>query len=531
VARRLDTGVERAHRSSIGKRRTTLSRNARTGRGLPSSTVVIVQRRPGTGDTASVTVTAPVENQTTQSLSRLWLYFVSASLLYAVPAMWLLRNYLQPTFDLGIYDQSLWLLFHGETFNTIIATHVFGAHLSPILILLSPLSLIPGGAYPELAFQALVIASGVYPVARLARSMGQNQRWFVIAYAIHPAIIGGSWYGFRPWNLAVPVFAWAIYWIWSRPRPSTVIASGLLLLVFREDLAMWVGIAVLMLAISGRYRWRDIWVPGVVLVLASGVVLLAVVPTFSPFASYFFSDVTQGEAASAAMLGSSFALRAVFLFAPLALSPARIRWVLATPLLIPIAGLLARGGNGLTTFYHYDMMFVPLVILIAGLSPKAELRIAPLVAMSLLVLATLGPLRPFDPKYGPNPFRIDTEVTAQLDETLVALLSLDGARTDSLAAPSRLLPHLSERPNAFIFPSPWDRHPDDNSGYGQVDRVEYRCPDPNIVVQDRLAPAPVWSESRDDFYAKVSSGDRYSIWVRHPRTGDQPCDALWFPAG
>lgn len=454
-----------------------------------------------------------------------------AALIYALPATWLLRNYLQPTFDLGIYDQSLWLLFHGETFNTIIAAHVFGAHFSPILIPMSPLSLIPGGAYPELVLQSLVIASGVYPVARLARAMGREQRWFVIAYMLHPAIVGGSWYGFRPWNIAVPVFSWAIYWIWSRPRPSTVIASGLLLLVLREDLAMWVGIATLVLAIAGHYKWRDIWLPGAVLVLASGAVLLVILPAFSPIDSYFFGDVTQGTAASMAPLLSSLALRIVFLFAPLALSPSRVKWVLAAPLLIPIAGLLARGGNGLTTFFHYDMMFVPLVILIAGLSPKAELKVVPLIAMSLLVLATLGPLRPFDPKHGPNPFRVDTEVTAQLDEALDAVLSLEGAATNSLAAPSRLLPHLSERSNVFIFPSPWDRHPDDNSGYGQVDRVEYRCPDPNSVVQDRLAPAPIWGDRRDDAYAEASDGERYSVWVRQPQTGDLPCDAMWFPAG
>lgn len=476
-----------------------------------------------------MTTVAPAKDQTTRSLPRLWGYFAFAALLYAIPSVWMLRNYLQPAFDLAIYDQSLWLLFHGETFNTIIASHVFGAHFSPILIVLSPVSAIPGGAYPEIILQSVIIASGVFPAAKLGSSMGRDPRWFMAAYMLHPAIIGGSWFGFRPWNLAVPFFMWAVYWIWSRPRPLVVVASGLLMLAFREDLAVWVGLATLILAIGRRYRWRDVWLPGVALASASAVVLLWILPVFSPIDSYFFGDVSSATASSTASLIASFALRCVFLFAPLAVAPSRIRWALTAPLLLPIIGLLVRGGNGLTTFFHYDMMFVPLLILIVGLSPHAELRVVPLVAMSMVVLLTLGALRPFDPKYGPNPFRADAETTAELDRTLTSVLAIDGAATMSLSAPSRLLPHLAERMNAFIFPSPWDRHDDDNSGYGYVDFVEYQCPDPNVVIVDRLAPTPVWDSLRPESYSLVSDGSRFSIWRRQSQTVDQPCGAVWHP--
>ena len=224
---------------------------------------------------------------------------------------------------------------------------------------------------------------------------------------------------------------------------------------------------------------------------------------------------------------SSLVLRTVFLVVPLAVAPRKIRWLLAAPLAIPLAGLLLRGGNGLTTFFHYDMMFVPLLILVVALSPRADLRPRLVPIMSLVVIATLGVLRPFEPMHGPNLWRIDRSLTAELDQALETVLSSPNPEGSSLSAPSRLLPHLTERQNVFIFPSPFDGHPDDNSGYALVERVDFACPPPNLVVQSALAQAPRWEQERAVGYQEVDSHGTYSVWHSEEPFGNEPCSAVW----
>ena len=81
--------------------------------------------------------------------SWLWLMWLLAGLTFSTISLVLLANFRQPPFDLAIYDQSIWLLGHGGTFNTVAGIHVFGAHMSPILYLLAPLSWLGEGATPN----------------------------------------------------------------------------------------------------------------------------------------------------------------------------------------------------------------------------------------------------------------------------------------------------------------------------------------------------------------------------------------------
>jgi hypothetical protein len=286
----------------------------------------------------------------------------------------------------------------------------------------------------------------------------------------------------------------------------------------------------LVLALAGIYRWRDLALPGLVLVAATGLVLFVALRELSPIENYFFSESGGGGASSAVTtMGSSLLIRILFLLVPLAVAPSAIRWRLTMPLVLPIIGLLLRGGNGLTTFYHYDMMFVPLLVLIVALSPAARLSGPRIALASVLVIVAFGPLRPIAPRYGPNPFRYDREIVANLDEVADAVRAIEGHETLSLASPSRLLPHFSERMNAFIYPSPHDPHEDDNSGYDYVESVTFDCPDPNIVVADR-GPAPVFTAHLEESYDLIESKGAYSLWLRREPASDTPCTASWIPA-
>lgn len=453
---------------------------------------------------------------------RLFAWFIGAFLLYAVPSVWLLAGYLQPAFELAIYDQSLWLIAHGETFNTIIASHVLGVHFSPILYVLSPIGLIPGGAVPELVCGSALIASGVYPAARLAETLGKRVAWFVAAYALHPAIIGGSWYGFRPWNLAVPVVLWAVYWIVRKPTGARIVAAGLVVLVFREDLAIWIGLAAVVLTLAGRIPWRSLIAPGLILGLATGVILLGLVPSLSPVDGYFFADAANaGQPAFTSSIASVVA-RVAFVVLPFGVLPSRLDWRLATPLVVPVLGLVLKGGNALSTAFHYDMMFVPLMLLVVGLSPRAVSGPRQVAVVSLVVMLLLGALRPFPPQDGPNPFRYDADVARQFDAALEEISDIDGHESLSLAAPSHLIPHLSERNNVFIYPEPEARP--DRDQYGGL--LALQCPAPNIVVTISQ-PSPPWDATLETDYELHATAEKVLIWRRSNTTADDPCDAVW----
>lgn len=472
--------------------------------------------------TSSATLSEP---RTPTSTWQRW-SFLGSALLYALPSIWLLGNYLQPAFDLAIYDQSLWLLLRGETFNTVGGAHVFGGHFSPILILLSPISLIPGGAVPEIVIQSLWIASGVFPAAAIARRFGKSEVWLMAIYALHPAIIGGSWYGFRPWNLAVPAILWLAAWILERPSVTSVTVSGLTLLVFREDMALWVGLLATILVMAGHIRVRDYLASGVILGAVTGFVVLGIIPEFAPTGSYFFASSTETGLQSVDANVASIATRVIFLLAPLGVVPWRLNWKLLAPLSLPVLGLMVKGGNALTTFFHYDMMFVPLLLVIVGLSESAENRARATLWLSLVVLVLLGALRPIAPQHGANPFRIDREMTRELDAVVRELRALPGSDQLSLAGPSRVLPHLSERKNVFIYPSPFRQHRTQDDGYQFVDLLRYDCPDPNLVI---VGTNEIQSTVGIDLqnYEQILVTENFLLLQRSRQTPNGPCSTTW----
>ncbi len=456
-----------------------------------------------------------------------WGIFVLAVVVYAGPSLWMLRNYVQEPYDLAIYDQTLWLILNGESFNTIIASHIFGVHFSPVLILLAPLAAIPGGATPEIIAQSLIVASGVFPARKLAIAANRSPVWFMIAYAIHPAIIGGSWFGVRGWNLAVAPFMWALYLIWKRPTPGRVTMIGLLALLFREDLALWVGLAVLIVILAKRTNWRAMVTPAAVLILANGLVLFVVAPILSPTDSFFFTGPGESGGANLGSAVASFVVRSAFLLVPLAIGPSQLNWRLLAPLAVPIVGLIWKGGNAMTTHYHYDMMFVPLLLLVVALSPPTVFRIPLTLVASLSVLMTIGALRPFEPMLGPNPLKADRATTQYLDRVMDSVNGLDGTGEFSISAPPWLVPHLSERPNIFLFPSPVDQHQGTAVPGHFKQHAEFLCPQPNIVVVDTNEPLENWPSQLQSNYRLVDDLGQFQVWAALDFLGNKPCSAVW----
>jgi uncharacterized membrane protein len=153
-----------------------------------------------------------------------------------------LHGYEQPAFDLGIPDQGIWLLsrFH-DPFVTVMGRQLFGDHTTFVYVLLVPFYWIYPHTSVLLVVQAVLIAAGAVPVYLLARHLRLGTvaaTLLAAAYLLNPALQQGNMEQFHVECFEVALIAAAIYFavVW---RPALLVASVVLLLLCKEDAAMY----------------------------------------------------------------------------------------------------------------------------------------------------------------------------------------------------------------------------------------------------------------------------------------------------
>ncbi|MGH9055789.1 MAG: DUF2079 domain-containing protein [Acidimicrobiales bacterium] len=152
-------------------------------------------------------------------------------------------GYGTPGYDMGIFDQGVWLLsrFHAP-FVTVMGRNLFGDHTSFILLLAVPLYWVWPHAQTLLVLQSALIAGAAVPVYLLAR------RWtgstvlataLAGAYLLNPALQNGNLEQFHPEAFLVLAIAVAIYAAVERKAVLLGVAVAACLLV-KEDSALLV---------------------------------------------------------------------------------------------------------------------------------------------------------------------------------------------------------------------------------------------------------------------------------------------------
>ena len=160
----------------------------------------------------------------------------------------------QPGFDLGIYDQGLWLLSRLQSpFVSIMGLNLFGDHSSYILLLLVPLYWIWPAAPALLILQTLALCVAAVPVYLLARRALRNP-WVALlpalAFLLNPALGWLNIENFHPDSFEVPLLLFALYFMTERRwRPYLVMV--LLLLLVKEDTGLLVVPLGIYVAIRG----------------------------------------------------------------------------------------------------------------------------------------------------------------------------------------------------------------------------------------------------------------------------------------
>jgi uncharacterized membrane protein len=170
--------------------------------------------------------------------------------------------------DMGIMDQASWSTLHGALLHQTICNNIsdtncigdvsrFAIHFEPLMLPISLLYIIAPSPKTLMLLQALVVASGAFPVywianRRLASPLAGLG--FAIVYLLYPALQSAVIFDFHAVTLAAAFLMFAIYFMLTRNNVGLVI-SCLLALSTKEEIPIdIIMIALAILVFQRRYK-------------------------------------------------------------------------------------------------------------------------------------------------------------------------------------------------------------------------------------------------------------------------------------
>lgn len=320
-----------------------------------------------------------------------------------------------PGFDMGIFDQGVWLLsrFHAP-FVTVTGRNLFGDHTSFVLLLAVPLYWIWPEAQTLLVLQALLIAAAAVPIYLLARRrLGSTPlaTALALAYLLNPALQNGNMEQFHPEAFLVLFLAVAIYAA-LKWRPALLIAATVGCLLVKEDTALLVA------PLAAWVAWRRSRRLGLGLAVAASVYMAfaygVVIRLLLGTASFYANRIPFGGAGGLAAAPFVHAGR-FWSYLTSGRKPfyvwqmgAAFGWSFLVAPEIAAIGILTFAENVLSNFpymqeivYHYSLPLVPVfamgtVFAVSRLRvPRVRTAAVGYVLASSIVACYLWGLAPF----------------------------------------------------------------------------------------------------------------------------------------
>jgi uncharacterized membrane protein len=393
-------------------------------------------------------------------------------------------------FDMGLYDQAVWLLAHGHEMITVRGLPVFGHHAHVGFFLLVPFSWLGAGPNFLNVLQVVVLGLAPIPLSLLARERRLGP-WPAAALGavllLHPATQFVSWELFHPETIAVTPLLCA-YLCSVRRSWRWFACWAVLAICWKEDIALAVVVMGLLIAWRGD-RKVGLLTAGVALgwlVFVSQVLL----PLVSGHPAHY-GELYQGVGGSAGgalrtllsdpgeitgrIVSSESGDFAWHVLAPFGLAPL----LGLGPLTIGLPHFVSDVLSDVvwTRVITFRYVTVPLVAaalatvdVVGGLSRRAGVATARGATAMVLVAASVTAVA-----WGPSPIGADYDnglwppvvnprLTSQ--RRAVALVPDDA----SVSASYGYVSHLTHRPEIYTFPNPWRR-----SNYGVKDT---ETPDP-----------------------------------------------------
>jgi uncharacterized membrane protein len=389
-------------------------------------------------------------------------------------------------FDMGIHDQSVWLLAHFRGFSTVRGLQVLGHHATPGYLLFVPFYWLGAGPHFLNIAQVTVAALGAVPVFLLAR-FRTGRAWIGtalgIAFLLHPALQYFMAELFHPEVIAITPLLCA-YYCSVRKRWGWFAGFAVLAVCWKEDVALAVAILGFIVTVRGvrshePTRSTEIKV-GLVTMAASLAWFVVWIAALFPILNHgrvqnegLYSDVGGSPSGVARTLFShpgrltgrvfsgdstEYAWK---LLAPFGLTALAAPFVLLMGAPQAFLNLITNVPWTKTITFHYAAIpFAAVTVAsvegVAFLVRKLRWRDAgDVLAAFVLVCAvmatvTSGP-SPIGDRYRDGEWALD------------ANSALDGARRAVARPPSdavvsatyNLLPHLTHRPEIYSFPNPW----------------------------------------------------------------------------
>lgn len=164
-----------------------------------------------------------------------WLLIVIYTVFYSIYSVVRHLKFETYIFDLGYYDQLLWLAANGKKiFSSVIEAHPWVDHFSPSIFLLTPLYFIWENPIILLIFQVFFVCLGAYPIFNLAIKKTNNYYFSLVltfSYLTFYGLQNAIAYDFHAVTLGSTLLAF-IFWFYEEKRfklfwLSLIIFAGL----------------------------------------------------------------------------------------------------------------------------------------------------------------------------------------------------------------------------------------------------------------------------------------------------------------
>ncbi len=211
-----------------------------------------------------------------------------------------------PNFDFGLFVN----MFHnmketGLPLSTserdVLLTH-FAVHISPVYYFILPFyCLFPSPLTLQIA-QAVVLASGIVPVALLCKHFklsGKATLLVVFIYSLYPALSAGCFYDIHENCFLTPLLLWLFYFF-EREKLVPMYLSAIAVLMVKEDAAVYVVIFAIFIILSRKkFLHGSILAVGALIYFA---VALNVLETTAAHYAELYADQTPNPSISGPMI-------------------------------------------------------------------------------------------------------------------------------------------------------------------------------------------------------------------------------------
>lgn len=390
-------------------------------------------------------------------------------------------------FDIGIFDQGLWLLSQGEEpFVTLRGLHLFADHASYLMFLLVPVYWVWPDARALILITTLIPAVAGWLSFRIALVEGLRPWQGVLVGAsvlVMPAMAWTPWDAFHPETVAIALLP-ASYLAAGKGRFFLAVVLAGVVLLAKEDAAL----VVVPYGMYMWWRWRESRVHAVgligVAVAVQALSLLVVLPGFSPTGELIYSSrYTWEDLGELATWSRALYLPSMLLPAVLAFWAPRLL-LIGVP--ITIANLLTAHGYQHQIRWHYTAYLLGVLAIAvplgasrlarrmedtsrAGTGPPGGVTTVLSLALvaSLVGLAWVGPQ--LVTRYGLWSGLIEPE-RVEFEQMLAAVPD-DAA----VSATWTISPHLAHRTHIYMAPNPFSPR------FWGVDGHLPEPPDPSVI--------------------------------------------------